>query len=89
MTASVSSALAGGFITNTNQSAAFLRMPAQEAVLSIDGAYFNPAGIGFLNNGFHFGFSWQAAKQTRESATTFAPFAYGANNNMQSTNTGK
>jgi len=75
---------AGGFVTNTNQSVAFFRMPAQEAVIGVDGAYFNPAGIGFMNKGFHFGLNWEAAAQTRQTTTTYAPFAYGANNNGQS-----
>lgn len=65
-------AFAGGFITNTNQSAAFLRMPAQEAVISVDAAYFNPASIAFLEDGFHFGFNWQVASQTRQSTTEYA-----------------
>lgn len=77
-------AFAGGFVTNTNQSAAFFRMPAQEAVISVDAAYFNPAAIGFLDNGFHLGFSWEAAKQTRQSTTDYAPLALGVNNNGNS-----
>ena len=76
-------AFAGGFVTNTNQSAAFLRMPAQEAVISVDAAYFNPASIAFLEDGFHFGFNWQVASQTRQSTTEYAPFAYGAKNGGQ------
>lgn len=72
-----SQAFAGGFMANTNQSVAFLRNPAQEAVCSVDGAYFNPAGVSFIEDGFHIGFNWQAAFQTRQTTTTFAPFAYG------------
>ena len=41
--------LAGGYLTNTNQSVAFLRNPARIGAIGIDGAYSNPAGIGFLN----------------------------------------
>ncbi len=75
------SAFAGGFVTNTNQSVSFLRMPAQEAVISVDGAYFNPAGLTFMDEGFYFGGNWQAAFQKRYSTTTFAPFAMGVKNN--------
>ena len=39
------SAFAGGYVTNTNQNVAFLRNPAQNAVIGVQGAYFNPAGI--------------------------------------------
>lgn len=55
-------------------------MPAQEAVVSVDAAYFNPASIGFLDNGFQLGFNWQVASQTRESKTEYAPLAYGVKN---------
>ena len=79
------SAQAGGILTNTNQGASFLRMPAQEAYISIEGAYYNPAGIGFLKKGFHFAFNNQSAFQTRTIESTFAPFAYGVANNGQTT----
>ena len=55
-------------------------MPAQEAVISVDGAYFNPAGLTFLDEGLHIGGNWQAAFQKRYSTTTFAAFAMGARN---------
>lgn len=74
---SVLPAFAGGFVTNTNQSVSFFRMPAQEGAVSIDAAYFNPAAIGFLDNGFKLGFNWEAAQQTRQSKTDYAPLAYG------------
>ena len=74
-------AFAGGYVTNTNQSVSFLRMPAQEAVISVDAAYFNPAGVVFLGDGWYFGGNYQAAFQNRLTTTTFAPLAYGAANN--------
>ena len=77
-------ALAGGLITNTNQSVAYFRMPAQEAVISVDGAYFNPAGIGFMNDGLHLGLNWEAAWQTRQSTTNYAPLMYGIDNGSAS-----
>ena len=59
------STFAGGILTNTNQNAAFLRNPARDAVIAIDGVYSNPAGIAFLPQGFHLSVSWQAAFQKR------------------------
>ena len=44
--------LAGGILTNTNQSVNFLRNPARDAALGLDGVYTNPAGVIFLNEGF-------------------------------------
>jgi long-chain fatty acid transport protein len=66
---------AGGIVTNTNQTAHFLRNPSRGASMEIDAAYENPAGLVFLNNGFHFSFSNQSAFQTRTITSTFAPFA--------------
>ena len=79
--ATVLTANAGGYLTNTNQSVAFLRNPAQGAVIGIGGVYANPAGVSFMKPGFHLGVNWQAAFQTREVTSTFAPFAYGVGNN--------
>lgn len=76
---------AGGYLTNTNLSAAFLRNPSRDAVIAIDGLYSNPAGVMFLEPGFHFQFNWQSAFQTRTVESTFGPFAAGINNNMNAT----
>ncbi len=73
-------ATAGGYLTNTNQSVAFLRNPAQDAAINLNGVYSNPAGVSFMKQGFHVGLNWQAAFQTREVTSKFAPFAFGANN---------
>ena len=75
------SAFAGGYLTNTNQSVAFLRNPAQHAVIGIQGAYSNPAGIGFMAEGWHFGVNAQTTWQKRITNTTYGPFAYGDGNN--------
>lgn len=73
-------AMAGGLLTNTNQNVAFLRLPARDASIDIDGVYLNPAGVAFMNEGFHLGLNWQAAWQTREITTTNPLFALGVNN---------
>lgn len=59
------STFAGGILTNTNQNATFLRNPARNAAIAIDGVYNNPAGIAFMPQGFHLSVSWQAAWQQR------------------------
>ena len=41
-------ATAGGILTNTNQSIDFLRNPARDAAIGLDGVYSNPAGVAFL-----------------------------------------
>lgn len=69
---------AGGLLTNTNQSAHFLRNPALDATTEIDGVYANPAGLIFLPDGFHLSVSNQSVWQTRTITSNFAPFA--ANN---------
>jgi len=45
---------AGGLLTNTNQSAQFIRMMSRNASLGIDAVYFNPAGLIKLEDGWHF-----------------------------------
>ena len=62
---------AGGIVTNANQSAAYIRMPAQDATLSIDGVYYNPAGLVFLPDGLHISINNQYITQTRKISSTF------------------
>ena len=73
------STFAGGLLTNTNQNVAFLRNPARDAVIDIDGVYTNPAGVAFLQQGFHLSLNWQAAMQKREMTSTFLPYLKNAN----------
>jgi long-chain fatty acid transport protein len=60
------SLFAGGLVTNTNQSAAWVRLPARNASVDVDAAYFNPAGLMKLENGFHFSLSNQTIFQTKK-----------------------
>lgn len=73
-----SSSYAGDYLTNTNQSVAFLRNPARNATLDIDALYYNPAGAAFFKPGWSFSVNSQTAFQTRDITTTFAPFALNA-----------
>lgn len=81
--AAFQTANAGGMLTNTNQNVAYLRLPARDASIDIDGVYLNPAGVAFMNEGFHLGINWQAAWQTREITST-NPLLYPINLNDKS-----
>ncbi len=68
----VLSTFAGGIVTNTNQSAAFVRMPAQDAAIGIHAAYHNPAGLTKLADGFHIQLNNQSIFQTKEIESTYS-----------------
>ena len=87
MLAVVTEATAGGIPTNTNQSIDFLRNPARDAAIGIDGVYSNPAGVAFLPEGLHLAFNWQYAHQTRTINSTSPFFALGRKNGNQTTKT--
>ena len=67
-------------MTNSNQSAHFLRSIARGTSLSTDAVYTNPAGVVFMEDGFHLGLNDQMAAQTRTITSTYAPFAMGVQN---------
>jgi len=46
--------LAGGLVTNTNQSAMFTRFQCRDATIDVDAAYYNPAGLVHFSDGFFF-----------------------------------
>ena len=73
-------AFAGGILTNTNQSVLFLKNPARDAAIGLDGVYSNPAGVAFMPEGFHVAFNWQYAHQTRTITSTNPVFALGKKN---------
>ena len=56
MLTTVTAAQAGGILTNTNQSVSFLRNPARDAAIGLDGVYSNPAGVAFMDDGLHLAF---------------------------------
>ena len=64
-------ALAGDYLTNTNQHAAFLRDFARGNSLEIDAAYSNPAGVVFMEDGYYISFNNQSASQTRDINATY------------------
>ena len=66
-------AYSGGIMTNTNQSASYIRMPARDASLGIDAVYYNPAGLTSLTDGLHLSLNNQSIFQNRSITTNF-PF---------------
>ncbi len=89
-----SAAHAGGYLTNTNQSVHFLRNPARDGAIAIDGTYANPAGVGFLSKGWHFAFDVQSAYQKRSIKSRFGqsesyPYLGGIVNGVQNASTGE
>ena len=81
------SAWAGGILTNTNQSVLFLKNPARDAAIGLDGVYSNPAGVVFMPEGFHLAVNWQMAHQTRTIVSTNPLFAWGKKNDGKMTKT--
>ena len=67
---------AGGLLTNTNQNIAFNRNFARVGAIGIDGVYFNPAGVAFLDQGFHLSLNFQNVYQTREITSAFSVPAF-------------
>lgn len=72
LTATFLSSYAGGLLTNANQSAAYIRMPARDASIGIDALYYNPAGLTQLENGFHVSFSNQTVFQKKKITNSYA-----------------
>ena len=89
LTAGTPTMRAGGILTNTNQSIAFLRNPARDGAIGIDGVYSTPAGVAFMTEGFHIAFNWQSVWQTRTITTTNPLFALGVNNDAATSKTYK
>lgn len=68
-------AMAGGLLTNTNQTIHFLRMISRGSSTDIDATYTNPAGLSFLSEqGFQISLNWQSVYQTRNIDATFPLF---------------
>ena len=83
MVAASNATFAGGYLTNTNQNAAFVRNFAQEGTITLTSIYANPAGGAFLSDGWHLSLNSQSAIQERNIETTFPLFAKNVNNPEQ------
>lgn len=78
----VSSTHAGGILTNSNQSASFLRMMARNASTDVYAAYYNPAGLSFLpHDGFFMSIDNQSAFQTRDNSARFLNYGWNLDGN--------
>ena len=62
---------AGGLVTNTNQSAKYVRMLSRNASTQIDAVYFNPAGLTNMQNGWHFALHNQTIFQDKPVSSAF------------------
>lgn len=58
-------AMAGGIVTNTNQSAAYMRTLNRNATTDVDAVYSNPAGLTRLEDGLYLSLSNQTIWQTK------------------------
>jgi len=64
--------MAGGIVTNTNQSAAYMRTLNRNASTDVDAVYFNPAGLTALEDGLHLSLSNQSIWQTKTVNNDYA-----------------
>jgi len=64
-------AMAGGIVTNTNQSAAYMRTLNRNASTDVDAVYFNPAGLTRLEDGLHLSLSNQSIFQTKTVTNSY------------------
>lgn len=64
--------LAGGIVTNANQSASYVRMYARDASTALDAVYYNPAGLSFLEDGWYISLNNQTIIQ-RKTITNAYP----------------
>ena len=69
------SLLAGGLVTNTNQSAMFTRLQNRNASTGIDAVYFNPAGLTRLGDGFYASINNQTIGQTKTVGNNYTYLA--------------
>ena len=61
----------GGIVTNTNQSAAWVRSMVRDASVDVDAVFFNPAGLTHLEDGFYIQVNSQTVMQGRTVTSTY------------------
>ena len=64
-------AFGGGIVTNSNQSAAWVRTLVRDASTDADAVYYNPAGLIKLNDGFHFSLNSQTIFQNKDVTSNY------------------
>ncbi|MCF6237237.1 MAG: hypothetical protein L3J79_00220 [Candidatus Marinimicrobia bacterium] len=65
---------AGGMVTNSNQSAEYMRTLNRNASVELDAVYFNPAAVATLDEGLHLYLSNQTIFQTRTVVADFPTY---------------
>jgi long-subunit fatty acid transport protein len=68
---SVNIAFGGGIVTNTNQSASYIRMAVRDASNEIDAVYFNPAALTDLPDGLSLSLNNQTISQNRNVSNDY------------------
>jgi long-chain fatty acid transport protein len=66
-----STCLFGQLVTNSNQSAIYYRMLSRNGTTDIDAVYYNPAGLAFMKDGWHFSLSNQTIDQEKTVTNSF------------------
>ncbi|HLO57374.1 MAG TPA: outer membrane protein transport protein [Bacteroidales bacterium] len=66
-------AFGGGIVTNSNQSAYWVRTLVRDAAIGPDAVYFNPAGLTKMEDGFHFSLNSQSIFQSKDVTSSY-PF---------------
>lgn len=66
--------IAGGLVTNTSQSAMFTRFQCRDATIDIDAAFYNPAGLVHLSNGFYLSINNQTTGQLKLITSEYENF---------------
>ena len=61
----VGASVQASILTNTNQSVPYIRLLSRNATTDVDAAYYNPAGLTRLKDGWHFSLSNQTIFQDR------------------------
>lgn len=79
--AAAGNVLAGGLFSSNNQNPIFFRQPAQHAIVGVQGAYYDPAGVALMENGWHLSVGDQMAIQSRQVTGEYMPFMMNAENN--------
>ena len=64
-------AFGGGIVTNSNQSAYFVRTLVRAAAIGPDAVYYNPAGLTKLEDGFHFSLNSQTIFQNKDVSNDY------------------
>ncbi|HJZ41334.1 MAG TPA: outer membrane protein transport protein [Bacteroidales bacterium] len=64
-------AFGGGIVTNSNQSAYWVRTLVRDAAIGPDAVYFNPAGLTRMEDGFHFSLNSQTIFQNKDVTSDY------------------